>query len=476
MTLRLPLLVRASVLLSFGTVVAHGQQQPPPGRAAASGASPADVLTLSAAIREALANHPQVNAARAGVESAASELALARATQWPTVEGQWQALRATGSAVAGSHFGMPGLPGVGGPPGNISPTGGVWGATAALVTTMPITGLLRARREVNARALRSDAAGAQLEQQQLLVASRAAAAFLEVRVAQAQRRAALASRQRALAIDSITRALARQGLRPGADSMRSAADVANADIDVARADRAVAMLNARLASAIGTDRAVRADTGAIRLVLPTDRTPAVHPAEREAAAIRGASEAEQHVAATAWLPRVDIMGAAFLRGSGEPVPGIASVAPMRGIAPNVGNWALGLVASWPLTGVPTIRAQQRRAAAEVAQANARATMMHNQIEAALAEANASLSGAEAIVARTDQLIRAASATVEQMMARYRAGLTSLVDVADAQRQLTRAEVDDAVARLEVIAAQLQLVQTRGDLATFLAIVNAERGP
>lgn len=476
MTLRLPLILCAGLLLSFDTVVAHGQQQPPQVRAPSSGSSSEESLTLSAAIREALAQHASISSARAGVQVAVSELALAKAMQWPTVEGQWQTLRATGSAVAGSHFGMAGVPSVGGPPGNVSPAGGAWGATAALVTTMPITGLLRARRQVDARELRSDAAAAQLEQQQLLVASRAAATFLEVRGAQAQRRAALASRHRAQAIDSITRALALQGLRPGADSMRSAAEVASAEIEVARADRAVAMSNARLADAIGTDRAVRADTGAIRLALPTDRALAVHPAEREAAAVRRASEAEQHVTATAWLPRVDLMGSAFLRGSGEPVPGITSVVPMRGIAPHVGNWALGLVASWPLTGVPAIRAQQRRAAAEVAQASARATLVHNQIEAALAEANASLAGAEAIVARTDQLIRAASATVEQMMARYRAGLTSLVDVADAQRQLTRAEVDDAVARLEVIAAQLQRVQTRGDLATFLAIVNAERAP
>jgi hypothetical protein len=51
-----------------------------------------------------------------------------------------------------------------------------------------------------------------------------------------------------------------------------------------------------------------------------------------------------------------------------------------------------------------------------------------------------------------------------------------VEVADAQRQLARAEVDEAVARLEVVAAQLQRAMARGDLAYFLTLATAESTP
>lgn len=448
--------------------------QATPVRAVFTPPSDMPPLTLDAAVRTALANHPRIAAARATAQSAASDLSLARAAQLPTVEAQWQTLRSTGSAVAGTHFGMNGVPGVGGPPGNRSPAGGVWGATAAVVTSMPITGLLRAHRVVEARTARSDAASARLEQQQLDVAARAAASYLEARAGLAQRRAALASRQRAMAIDSLTRALALQGLRPGADSMRSAAEVAAADIEVARAERAVAVAQARLAESIGVAGAVRVDTGALSVPSANDAVSTVHPAEREATALVQEATAEQRVAATAWLPRFDILGAAFARGSGEPVAGIPSAVPMRGIAPNVGNWAIGVVASWPLTGVPALRAQQRRAAADADAARARALSVHNDIEAGRAEASAALRGAHRIAERTATLVAAANATLEQFVARYRAGLTSLVDVADAQRQLARAEVDDAVARIEVVAARLQQAQARGDVAGFLSVAGVER--
>lgn len=461
----------AGVWFMLATTTLSSQPPAPP----VSSGPPAPVLTLGTAIRAALAAHPRLAEARADASSAASDLAIARSAQLPRLEGQWQTLRATGSAVAGTHFGMDGLPGVGGPPGNRSPGEGVWGATAALVTSMPITGLLRTRREIEASTSRREAAVARLEHAQLQVAARAAAAYLEARAGRAQVRVADAARERALAIDSLTRALARQGLRPGADSARTAADVAAAEIDVARAEQVVAVALARVANAIGADGSVEIDTTAIQLGTIGIVEQVRHPAERVADADMQAAAAQQRVAATAWLPRIDLLGAAFARGSGEPVIGIPSAVPMRGIAPNVGNWAVGVIASWPLTGVPAWRAEQRRAEAEADAAQARALTVHNTLTAERAEAQAALQGAQRIAARTAALVSAANATLEQFLARYRAGLTTHVEVADAQRQLARAEMDDAVAQLEVIAARLRQAQANGDLAQFLKLVDTERG-
>lgn len=466
--------LRAAGLLTLVTVSLHAQNSPPTRDAS----SRAIVLTLRESVRTALGNHPQLIAARANVQAAGGDLALARAARLPTLDVQWQTLRATGNAVAGAHFGMLGVPAVGGPPGNASPTGGVWGATAALVTALPITGMLRTQRVIDARLARSEAATARLDNDQLHVAATAASAFLEARAALAHVRVAQASRRRALAIDSVTRALAAQGLRPGADSIRTVAEVASTEIELARADQMVAVAHARLAAAVGTDQAVRADTSAIRIMtLPNQYpTPRVTPAEREAGAAVKEALAEQRVAAAAWLPRVDLLGAAVSRGSGEPVPGVPSAAPMRGIVPNVNNWAVGVMASWPLTGITALRAQERRAAADADGARARLRALQHQIEAGRAEAEATVLGTKRIAERTVKLVSAAASAVGQIVARYRAGLTSLVEVADAQRQLTRAEVDDALAQIEVIAAQLQRAQANGDLAQFLALVDAGRAP
>jgi outer membrane protein TolC len=52
-------------------------------------------------------------------------------------------------------------------------------------------------------------------------------------------------------------------------------------------------------------------------------------------------------------------------------------------------------------------------------------------------------------------------------ARYQAGLATVVDVADAQRLLTQAEIEDSLARLRVWRALLTLAASQGNLEPFL---------
>ena len=64
-------------------------------------------------------------------------------------------------------------------------------------------------------------------------------------------------------------------------------------------------------------------------------------------------------------------------------------------------------------------------------------------------------------------VAAARTALAQATARYKAGLTSIDDVAQAQRLLVQAEMDDSIARLNVWRAFLQLQSIRGDLQPFL---------
>ena len=61
----------------------------------------------------------------------------------------------------------------------------------------------------------------------------------------------------------------------------------------------------------------------------------------------------------------------------------------------------------------------------------------------------------------------ARTALAQATARYKAGLTPIDDVAEAQRLVVQAEMDDSIARLNVWRAFLQLQSVRGDLQPFL---------
>jgi len=64
-------------------------------------------------------------------------------------------------------------------------------------------------------------------------------------------------------------------------------------------------------------------------------------------------------------------------------------------------------------------------------------------------------------------VSSADAAVQQATARYQAGLGTVVEVADAQRLLAQAQIDDALARLNVWRALLRVAATSGDIEPFL---------
>jgi outer membrane protein TolC len=64
-------------------------------------------------------------------------------------------------------------------------------------------------------------------------------------------------------------------------------------------------------------------------------------------------------------------------------------------------------------------------------------------------------------------ITAARAALQQATARYQASLGTIDQVAEAQRLLAQAEIDDALAHLSVWRALLGLAAAAGDLQPFV---------
>ena len=81
---------------------------------------------------------------------------------------------------------------------------------------------------------------------------------------------------------------------------------------------------------------------------------------------------------------------------------------------------------------------------------------------------ATLNGARRIAANTPVQVSAARAAVRQATARYEAGLGNIDEVAEAQRLLTQAEIDDVLARLSVWRSLLGIATAAGDLQPFIA--------
>jgi outer membrane protein TolC len=206
---------------------------------------------------------------------------------------------------------------------------------------------------------------------------------------------------------------------------------------------------------------------AVRDTAPLDT--AAHPLAREQSAVVEQAQAQLHALARQYFPRFYLQGAAYARGTGAETDG-RLLGGVNGLAPSVQDYALGLTVSFPVTDRPAIQAREAAQSAEVRAQTARSQQIATDLRAQWNIAVATVAGARRIAANTPIQVSAARAASKQATARYKSGLGNIDAVAEAQRLLTQAEIDDALARLGVWRGLLAVAASAGDIRPFVAEV------
>jgi outer membrane protein TolC len=115
-----------------------------------------------------------------------------------------------------------------------------------------------------------------------------------------------------------------------------------------------------------------------------------------------------------------------------------------------------------------LRAREAAQSSTIRSEIARSQQIAIDLRAQWNRAAAMLSGARRIAVNTPVQVSAAAAAVRQATARYEAGLGNIDELAEAQRLLTQAEIDDALARLSVWRGLLGIATAAGDIQPFIA--------
>jgi outer membrane protein TolC len=124
--------------------------------------------------------------------------------------------------------------------------------------------------------------------------------------------------------------------------------------------------------------------------------------------------------------------------------------------------------TFPVFDLPALRARQSAQSATIRAESARLEQIATDLRAQWNRAVAGLQGSRRIAANTPVQVAAARTATQQATARYESGLGTIDQVADAQRLLTQAEIDDALARLGVWRALLGVAAATGDIQPFVA--------
>ena len=428
-------------------------------------------LTIADAVQDALRNYPSVRISSEQVNAAAAGIDLARTAYLPRVDAIAQANRATRNNVTGLMLPQNIVPSISGPVLGTNNLGTVWGsAIGTLVSWEPFDFGLRGASVAAASAARSQSEAA-LKRTQYDVAVAAAAAYLTLVAAEQTTRAAEAGVSRAEVIARSTQALVDAELRPGADASRAQAELAAARTQLIQARQAVVVSQASLAQFVGIEPAQVA-TAPVRLLQgppetsPAPLNPAANPVAQEQDAVVGEAMARLRVLERSYFPRFYLQGAAYSRGTGAETDG-RRLGGLNGLAPNVQDYALGLTVTFPIMDRASLRAREAEQSASIRAETARAQQIAVDLKAQWNRAVAALEGARQVAANTPVEVMSARAAVDQASARYQSGLGTIDAVAEAQRLLTQAEMDDALARLGIWRGLFDIATAAGDLQPFL---------
>jgi outer membrane protein len=432
-------------------------------------ATPPAGLTLSQAVEGALRNYPSIRVSQEQINAAAAGIQLARTAYLPRIDMLAQANRATRNNVFGLLLPQSTIPSMSGPVLGTNNLGTAWGsAIGALVTWEPFDFGLRKASMTAANTARAQQE-AVLKRTQFDVTVAAADAYVTLIAAQETVRAAQAGVDRAEVLSRTISALVNSQLRPGADASRAQAELAAARTQLVQAHQAV---DVYLSQFVGMEPAQITVSATRLLQLPPQPTvqpldTAANPLSVEQNAVVDQLKAQLRTLERSYFPRFYLQGAAYARGTGAEVNG-NNLGGLNGLAPSTQNYALGFTVTFPVMDRASIQAREAGQSAIIRAETARYQQIATDLKARWNMAVATLGGAKNVAANTPVQVAAARAATEQATARYQSGLGNIDAVAEAQRLLAQAEIDDALARLGVWRALLGVATAAGDLQPFLA--------
>ena len=431
-------------------------------------------LRIVQVVQDAQQNYPAIHVSEQELNAAVANIRLARTSYLPRLDGIVEVNRATRNNIFGTLFPQSILPSMSGPVIGTNNAGSVWGsATGLLVNWQPFDFGQRHAKVESAAAAR-DWANANVQRSQLEVSSAAADAFLTVLAAGQAQNAAQVAVENWETLRKSIHALTTSELRPGADESRIEAEKAAANTQLALATEAVETGQATLSKFLSNpDDLARPLNpshllGEVPLGAEDDATfhPENTPTMLEQHASVSQSASELHATDRSWVPQFNLEAAGYGRGTGAETNG-QRLGGANGLAPTVGNYAVGLNITFGVLDFANIHAREASQAATLKAEQSRETLVRRQLQEQFAQARAALRATRSIAKNTPVQAAAARTALAQATARYKAGLTSIDDVAQAQRLVVQAEMDDSIARLNVWRAFLQLQAIRGDLQPFL---------
>ena len=435
--------------------------------------APPQSLRLDQAVDLAINNYPAIRVARERAAAAAGGVELARTAYLPRTDLLWQENRATTNNVFGLLLPQAVIPAISGPVLGTKSFDNVWGSAGGVLLSWEIFDLGLRRANVALARAETSRANAGVEATRFEAATGAADAFLTVIAVDQTVKSAQANVERMETFSRSVHVLVDNQLRAGVDASRSDAELAAARIQLIQAQQNAELARATLAELLGiAGAAVSIDAAGLLEFGPQPPEASEklesHPLALEQISAVEVARARERVIEKSYFPRFNFQTAFSGRGTGGLVSG--KLDGTHGLLPETPNWASGLTITFSPMEIFSIRSRRKIEASNEAAEKAWLDQTLQSLKAQEARARVLADAARRIADTTPAQLAAAREAEFRTRARYDAQLGTVSEVAEAQRLLAQAEIDDSIARLGIWRAFLAAARARGDIKPFLAQV------
>jgi outer membrane protein len=435
-------------------------------------------LTLQKTLQLAKQNYPAIRRVQAELEQAWAGIGVSKTAYLPTLNLFVQNNVATYNKLPGLFFPQAGILPVAGPSPHNQNNQFISGEYSGALLSWNAYDFGFRHAQVEQAKIGVTVAAANKALTELDVLYQAASAYLGVQTAERVVKASEANvRRMTVFLDNVA-VLVKSGLRPGVDQSRAVADLASARTHLIQSQQQLEIDRAILAQAIGqagTPVSIASQPfldfvpllpDEVAQINATQNNVELHPSlilQKQKVAV---IQAQERTLKKSYMPKLQIMGG--LNGRGSQLNAESQTVTFgRGVMPTRINYGIAADLIFNPFDILTERITMRQVRFQEAVERNRTDEISQQLKSALAQAKAQLEGAVQVARNTPLAVTAAKQTEMQSKARYKAGLATLLDVADAQRMLVNAQIDDALAKLGVWKSILEAAKARGDIDPFV---------
>lgn len=425
-------------------------------------------LSIKETLEKVQHNLPQLEAYRQQAAAAKENIPLAKNSLVPDLTAGYQVNVATFNNITGMSY--PGflLP-ISGPPSAGNDMNFIPGtALGALVKWNPFTFGQR-NAAIEKAAAQYKQAGAAYNEQLFQYQYAAVNLYLEVLYLKQVLRIseAVTGRYRVSLEQSLV--LAKNGLKPGIDTAQFQSVIVQTEIDYLQTEKTYLQKLEELTRLTGIEAPAENIVLTDSILKPTlnmedSSAFSNHPYLLHLEAQKNTTAAGLRELQRAWVPQLDLWGNLYARGSGVNASGVVNKNEGWGLSRT--NAGVGLQLSFPVLQFSSINIRKKQYRFLLKSDEARLAQARLDITKQVESATLQYKQDAKIAAKTPVQLKIATDVYEGLKLSYEAGLIDYTRLYQSQYDLTKAELNNATAQLQLWRSLLSIAIAKGNLALF----------